>query len=102
LYSYHLATTQTACQRHHEREKNMKNPLPGRVIPICDENGNYASKQCFGESTNGKSFCSCWSKDGDIITSPSRTLETCLCHLTKYKATKERGMIEMFINDNQK
>ena len=70
---------------------NSKNLVPGRVIPECDENGEYKNKQCFGEATKGPSFCSCWAPNGDIITSPSRTLKSCKCHVSSHLAMKNRG-----------
>ncbi|GIY42970.1 u56-Theraphotoxin-Sfo1a_1 [Caerostris extrusa] len=56
-----------------------------RLIPKCEDNGDYAGLQCFNDSN----FCACWTKTGDPITPPSTQLKSCNCLRAKYEGEKD-------------
>ncbi|KAI1284860.1 U24-ctenitoxin-Pn1a [Halotydeus destructor] len=87
------SSTLTACQEHRRREEGTRGTpsVTGRLIPECDENGDYKGLQCHGVSTNGRRFCQCWDKDGTIVTSPSQRTTSCDCHLARHAVTNPPG-----------
>ncbi|XP_035221974.1 U24-ctenitoxin-Pn1a-like [Stegodyphus dumicola] len=52
------------------------------LIPECDENGDYAAKQCF---TNSK-WCVCYTRDGTNIGRPSMKIKACECVRQRHEA----------------
>ncbi|XP_055953037.1 U24-ctenitoxin-Pn1a-like [Argiope bruennichi] len=77
--------TQSDCQIHRNREMKSMAPLPMRLIPNCDKNGDYLPMQCFQNSK----FCRCYSKDGDLLTPPSTKLKSCDCIAKKNEMQKK-------------
>ncbi|RWS28881.1 putative neurotoxin LTDF S-18-like protein [Leptotrombidium deliense] len=80
------ASNKTLCQEHREREQKSSNVA--KLVPECDENGDYKPKACYGESVNGKPFCICFAKNGDVVKSPSRNTAACACYVEQHEATK--------------
>ncbi|XP_067125471.1 U20-hexatoxin-Hi1a-like [Centruroides vittatus] len=63
----------TACQI--SREKALEENSLVKIVPECDENGEYAPKQCFP----GNKFCQCVRKDGSAIVEMSAIVKHCEC-----------------------
>ncbi|RWS01905.1 putative neurotoxin LTDF S-18-like protein [Dinothrombium tinctorium] len=76
------ARSKSDCEEHRERE--LKSTVVAKVVPECDEEGNYKPKACYDNSTSGKPFCLCYSKDGQVVHQPSRNIEECNCFVEKY------------------
>lgn len=92
LIEIYSAQKKSECQEH--REKAEKSTAPLKVVPICEPNGDYAGLQCHSE---GK-FCSCWRKDGTLITQPSTKIKFCQCLREKDEKLKNsKGAIGAFI-----
>ncbi|XP_054720321.1 U24-ctenitoxin-Pn1a-like isoform X2 [Uloborus diversus] len=68
-----IALALTECEEHRQREQQSNTKV--KLVPECDENGDYKPLQCF----QGSPFCMCWRKDGSHITEPSRKLKSCGC-----------------------
>uniref|UniRef100_A0A224X890 Putative ctenitoxin-like protein n=1 Tax=Megacormus gertschi TaxID=1843536 RepID=A0A224X890_9SCOR len=86
------AREKSECEVHREREQ--KNTALGRLIPECEENGDYKGLQCHG----GTRYCQCWDKEGHPITAPSMNVKACECHREKKVAEdKSKGMVGAFI-----
>ncbi|CAL1285399.1 unnamed protein product [Larinioides sclopetarius] len=79
------------CEKHRERESASNAPLPLRMVPECDENGDYKPMQCFRDSN----FCACWDKSGNPVTQPSGHVRSCKCLLEKHVA-ENGGLIGAF------
>ncbi|RWS28883.1 putative neurotoxin LTDF S-18-like protein [Leptotrombidium deliense] len=77
--------TKTACQEHRERE--LKSTVLAKLVPECDENGDYKPIACYNESVGGKRFCTCFTKNGDIAKSPSQNVKKCECYVSQHEAT---------------
>ncbi|GBN18258.1 U24-ctenitoxin-Pn1a [Araneus ventricosus] len=75
------------CEEHRNREMKSSAPLPMRLIPNCDKNGDYLPMQCFKSSK----FCRCYSKDGDLLTPPSTKLKSCDCIAKKNEMQKKNA-----------
>ncbi|RWS09810.1 putative neurotoxin LTDF S-18-like protein [Dinothrombium tinctorium] len=75
---------QTACEEHRERE--LKSTVVEKVVPECDKEGKYKPKACYSNSTSGKPFCFCFSKNGQVVHQPSRDIEECKCFVEKYES----------------
>ena len=71
------------------------------LIPECNADGTYKSKQCHPPSTNGKRFCQCWAPDGAIITSPSQKTEQCECHRQRYQNLGRDAQAGAFVPECQ-
>ncbi|KAG8181182.1 hypothetical protein JTE90_010954 [Oedothorax gibbosus] len=83
LVSVCVADTElTECQQHRDRESRSNAPLPMRLIPECDDNGDYKPLQCFQNSE----FCACWDKAGNPLTQPSKKVKHCECLAKKIDA----------------
>uniref|UniRef100_A0A482ZDX7 U33-Liphistoxin-Lm1a_1 n=1 Tax=Liphistius malayanus TaxID=1203467 RepID=A0A482ZDX7_9ARAC len=79
------AERKTECQEHRERESKSNAPLPLRLIPECDEQGDYKPLQCFKDSK----FCACWDKSGQPVTQASQKTKACDCIVQKSAAEKK-------------
>ncbi|GIY60140.1 u33-Liphistoxin-Lm1b_1 [Caerostris darwini] len=79
-----VAIAKTDCEEARDREMQSNAPLPMRLIPKCEDNGDYAGLQCFNDSK----FCACWTKTGDPITQPSTQLKSCKCLRERYRVEK--------------
>uniref|UniRef100_A0A1D0C023 U20-hexatoxin-Hi1a n=1 Tax=Hadronyche infensa TaxID=153481 RepID=TK1A_HADIN len=86
------AQEKTECQQHRERETRSRAPLPLRLIPECDENGEYKPLQCFKDSK----FCACWDKTGQPMTEPKQGIKACECIVQRETVQKIRGLIGAF------
>lgn len=91
---------ESECTRHQKRENSTTNKVPGRVIPKCNKDGSYQSLQCHGEETDKKRFCQCWTKNGDIITSPSRKIKACDCLVKAHQTPAIPGAWKPKCNDD--
>uniref|UniRef100_A0A482ZC70 U56-Theraphotoxin-Sfo1a_1 n=1 Tax=Selenotholus foelschei TaxID=1905327 RepID=A0A482ZC70_9ARAC len=80
------AKEKTECEKHRERETNSRAPLPMRLIPECDENGDYKPLQCFKDSN----FCACWDKTGEAMTDPSNKIKACDCIVQRETTHRKR------------
>ncbi|GFY77240.1 uncharacterized protein TNIN_114011 [Trichonephila inaurata madagascariensis] len=78
------ALAQTECQT--EREKALKSKTNVKIIPKCNEEGEYEAKQCF----EGSPFCMCWRPDGTHITEPSLKIKSCACIVSRDKVLGRR------------
>lgn len=67
------------------RESKSTAPLPMRLIPECDQKGDYKPRQCFKDS----SFCACWTKTGHPVTQPSKKIKACDCLVQQHDVTKK-------------
>lgn len=63
-----MKKAKTDCETHRERELRPGNKFPTRLIPKCDNRGDYEPLQCHGDETEKKRACQCWAKNGDIYT----------------------------------
>uniref|UniRef100_A0A1V1WBF6 Putative venom protein n=1 Tax=Superstitionia donensis TaxID=311983 RepID=A0A1V1WBF6_9SCOR len=84
------ARDKSECELHREREQ--KRIGVGKLVPECEENGDYKGLQCHG----GTRFCQCWDIKGHPITPPSMFLKSCECHREK-KIAEEGDIIGAFI-----
>uniref|UniRef100_A0A4Q8K4T8 U61-Liphistoxin-Lth1a_1 n=2 Tax=Liphistius TaxID=62150 RepID=A0A4Q8K4T8_9ARAC len=64
------------------REKMKQSTFPLRMIPECDEDGNYLSLQCYEHSK----ACMCVRPDGSAIVEPDFKVRACDCILASDKA----------------
>ncbi|KAG8181836.1 hypothetical protein JTE90_003983 [Oedothorax gibbosus] len=85
---------QTQCEEHRERE--LKNDVSIKLIPKCNEDGDYEEMQCF---QGDNPYCMCWHTDGTAITTPSKNLKTCACHNHRYREllSSNEGMVGNFV-----
>lgn len=88
LVAVAFSKDQTHCQRRREQELNNKKLKGSNLIPECDENGDYKPLQCFPVNKQGKQFCQCWAKDGEIVKGPSTKIKSCECHVENHQKTK--------------
>ncbi|GIY42962.1 uncharacterized protein CEXT_752831 [Caerostris extrusa] len=79
------------CEHHRERESASNAPLPLRMVPECESNGDYKQIQCFRDSK----FCACWDKTGNPVTQPSGKIKSCDCMIKKHEAEKQ-GLLGAF------
>lgn len=78
-----MATSAFHRRLNHEISPYHAARRAGRLIPECDEKGNYKPKQCHGSEGDKKRFCQCWTKTGKILTSPSTKIKSCNCLVQK-------------------
>lgn len=82
----------TDCQRRREREQRVTHNLSlGLLVPECDENGEYLSRQCFGQAVRGPPFCACYDRDFGQIKGPSRKIVACDCIRAHHEWERTRG-----------
>uniref|UniRef100_A0A4Q8K8D1 U23-Hexatoxin-Hc1a_1 n=1 Tax=Hadronyche cerberea TaxID=1107879 RepID=A0A4Q8K8D1_HADCE len=84
---------QTECQR--QREKELAANTEIKMIPKCDENGDFEALQCF----EGSKFCMCWTPSGHHVEGPSIHIKTCDCisHRERQLEYTRKGMIGTFV-----
>ncbi|RWS20643.1 putative neurotoxin LTDF S-18-like protein, partial [Leptotrombidium deliense] len=70
------------CQEHREREVNLT--VAAKIVPQCDENGDYVPLVCV-EGDNGAKHCSCYTKQGDIAKSQLANVKRCECYNERYE-----------------
>ncbi|XP_067125505.1 U20-hexatoxin-Hi1a-like, partial [Centruroides vittatus] len=78
------ARVEGKCLAHRERASKISG---SKVVPECDENGDYRALQCHSANRN---LCQCWDKNGSIVTGFRHKLLHCKCPLHKAKATKRK------------
>lgn len=89
--TYGASVRLTDCQRRREREQRVTQNLTGLLIPECDKNGEYLSKQCFGQAVRGPPFCACYDREFGQIKEPSRHLVSCNCIRSLNEWERSRG-----------
>ncbi|GFY60245.1 uncharacterized protein TNIN_500031 [Trichonephila inaurata madagascariensis] len=85
-----IVKAETRCEQHRTLGKNSKGRE--KLVPNCDENGDYMPMQCY----QGSKLCSCYGESGHPITPPSTKLKSCKCLVQRYKALKS-GLIGVFV-----
>ncbi|RWS19263.1 hypothetical protein B4U80_02664, partial [Leptotrombidium deliense] len=73
----------TACQEHRQRE--LKLTVGAKLVPKCDENGDYVPLVCF-DGENGSKFCTCFTNKGEIAKPPTENVKRCECYLAQHEA----------------
>ncbi|KAG8181179.1 hypothetical protein JTE90_010951 [Oedothorax gibbosus] len=64
------------CEEDRARRLNATvTDTPVHLVPECEENGDYAAKQCF---TN-IDWCVCYRRNGENIGPPSKNIKACDC-----------------------
>ncbi|XP_077536565.1 U20-hexatoxin-Hi1a-like [Haemaphysalis longicornis] len=91
-FVYSASVRLTDCQQRREREQRVtRNTTSGLLVPECDANGEYLSRQCFGQAIRGPPFCACYDREFGQIKGPSRHLVACDCIRSLFEWERSRG-----------